>query len=61
MVIPESTTLGHPVTSPIPPIRWPYLRQEWITSVDDKRIGIMYRILEMLMPIRGLADAMDIR
>jgi cytochrome o ubiquinol oxidase subunit 1 len=28
---------------------WPYLWREWITSVDHKRIGVMYMILGLLM------------
>ncbi|TCR96367.1 cbb3-type cytochrome c oxidase subunit I [Rhizobium sp. BK418] len=40
---------------------WPYLWSEWITSVDHKRIGIMYCLLGMLMLIRGFADAIMMR
>lgn len=36
---------------------WGYLWREWITSVDHKRIGVMYCILAMVMLIRGFADA----
>ena len=31
----------------------PYLWREWITSVDHKRIGIMYILLAMVMLLRG--------
>ncbi|MCO6051949.1 cytochrome o ubiquinol oxidase subunit I [Mesorhizobium sp. RP14(2022)] len=40
---------------------WPYLWREWITSVDHKRIGIMYIILSLLMLIRGFVDAIMMR
>ena len=40
---------------------WPYLWREWITSVDHKRIGIMYCLLGVLMLIRGFADAIMMR
>src|ERR1700709_380121 len=40
---------------------WPYLWQEWITSVDHKRIGVMYVILALIMLLRGFADAIMMR
>jgi cytochrome o ubiquinol oxidase subunit 1 len=40
---------------------WPYLWREWITSVDHKRIGIMYGLLGVVMLIRGFADAIMMR
>jgi cytochrome o ubiquinol oxidase subunit 1 len=40
---------------------WGYLWREWITSVDHKRIGIMYSALGTLMLIRGFADAIMMR
>ena len=40
---------------------WPYLWREWITSVDHKRIGVMYMILGLLMLVRGFADALMMR
>ena len=39
----------------------PYLWKEWITSVDHKRIGIMYTILAMVMLLRGFSDALLMR
>jgi cytochrome o ubiquinol oxidase subunit I len=39
----------------------PYLWREWITSVDHKRIGIMYIVLAMVMLLRGFADALMMR
>jgi cytochrome o ubiquinol oxidase subunit I len=40
---------------------WPYLWREWITSVDHKRIGVMYIFLALLMLVRGFSDAMLMR
>ncbi len=39
----------------------PYLWQEWITSVDHKRIGVMYIVLGLVMLLRGFADAIMMR
>ncbi len=39
----------------------PYLWREWITSVDHKRIGIMYIVLAMVMLLRGFSDALMMR
>src|SRR5205085_11486973 len=36
---------------------FPYLWHEWLTSVDHKRIGVMYIVLACLMLLRGFADA----
>ena len=35
--------------------KWGYLWREWITSVDHKRLGIMYIILAQVMMLRGFA------
>src|SRR6202166_1532780 len=40
---------------------WPYLWREWITSVDHKRIGVMYILLALIMLLRGFADAIMMR
>ena len=40
---------------------WPYLWREWITSVDHKRIGIMYCLLASVMLVRGFIDAIMMR
>jgi cytochrome o ubiquinol oxidase subunit 1 len=40
---------------------WPYLYREWITSVDHKRIGVMYCVLALVMLIRGFIDAIMMR
>ncbi|SIQ41714.1 cytochrome o ubiquinol oxidase subunit I [Marinobacterium stanieri] len=41
--------------------KWGYLWREWITSVDHKRLGIMYIILALVMLLRGFADAIMMR
>ena len=40
---------------------WGYLWNEWFTSVDHKRIGIMYIALAIVMLLRGFADALMMR
>ena len=40
---------------------WGYLWHEWFTSVDHKKIGIMYMILGIIMLLRGFADAVMMR
>ncbi|MET3857057.1 cytochrome o ubiquinol oxidase subunit I [Rhizobium sp. OAE497] len=40
---------------------WKYLWEEWITSVDHKKIGVMYFILGLVMLLRGFADAIMMR
>ena len=39
----------------------PYLWHDWITSVDHKRLGVMYTLLGSLMLLRGFIDAVMIR
>ncbi len=39
----------------------PYLWREWITSVDHKRIGVMYTLLALVMLLRGFVDAVMMR
>src|SRR5271166_5525457 len=39
----------------------PYLWKEWITSVDHKRIGVMYCLLAGVMLLRGFSDAIMMR
>ncbi|MCI3208812.1 MULTISPECIES: cytochrome o ubiquinol oxidase subunit I [Pandoraea] len=41
--------------------KWGYLWKEWITSVDHKRIGVMYIVLALVMMLRGFADAIMMR
>ncbi|MFW2851660.1 cytochrome o ubiquinol oxidase subunit I [Sphingomonas sp. TX0543] len=40
---------------------WRYLWAEWFTTVDHKRIGIMYMVLGIVMLLRGFADAIMMR
>ncbi|BDB26679.1 cytochrome ubiquinol oxidase subunit I [Cupriavidus sp. TA19] len=40
---------------------WGYLWREWFTSIDHKKIGIMYVILGIIMLLRGFADAVMMR
>jgi cytochrome o ubiquinol oxidase subunit 1 len=40
---------------------WRYLWDEWFTSVDHKRIGVMYCVLALVMLIRGFTDALMMR
>lgn len=41
--------------------KWTYLWKEWLTSIDHKKIGIMYIILAFIMLLRGFADAIMMR
>jgi cytochrome aa3-600 menaquinol oxidase subunit I len=41
--------------------KWGYLWREWLTTVDHKRIGIMYLISALLMLFRGGVDAIMMR
>ena len=41
--------------------KWKWLWTEWLTSVDHKKIGVMYIIVAMLMLLRGFADAIMMR
>ncbi|KQQ81838.1 cytochrome o ubiquinol oxidase subunit I [Aureimonas sp. Leaf324] len=40
---------------------WGYLWTEWFTTVDHKKIGIMYCILAIVMLLRGFSDAILMR
>ena len=40
---------------------WGYLWREWFTSIDHKKIGIMYVVLGLVMLLRGFADAVMMR
>ncbi|WP_455429146.1 cbb3-type cytochrome c oxidase subunit I [Fodinicurvata halophila] len=40
---------------------WRYLWSEWLTSVDHKRVGIMYIVLALVMLLRGFVDAIMMR
>lgn len=41
--------------------KWGYLWREWLTSVDHKKIGIMYIVLAFVMLLRGFSDAIMMR
>ncbi|WP_331828320.1 cytochrome o ubiquinol oxidase subunit I [Candidatus Blochmannia sp. SNP] len=41
--------------------KWQYIWDEWITSVDHKKIGIMYIVVACVMFLRGFADAIMMR
>ncbi|PSB92104.1 cytochrome o ubiquinol oxidase subunit I [Candidatus Pandoraea novymonadis] len=41
--------------------KWKYLWNEWITSVDHKKIGVMYIIVALIMLLRGFSDAIMMR
>jgi cytochrome o ubiquinol oxidase subunit 1 len=40
---------------------WAHLWREWFTSVDHKKIGIMYMVLGIVMLLRGFSDAIMMR
>jgi cytochrome o ubiquinol oxidase subunit 1 len=40
---------------------WGPLWRDWITSIDHKKIGIMYMILGLVMLLRGFSDALMMR
>ncbi|MFV0339350.1 MAG: cytochrome o ubiquinol oxidase subunit I [Parachlamydiaceae bacterium] len=41
--------------------RWQWLWREWITTVDPKRIGVMYIFVVLIMFLKGVADALMMR
>ena len=41
--------------------KWRYLWNEWLTSVDHKKLGVMYIVVAMIMLLRGFADAIMMR
>ncbi|MBZ9566189.1 cytochrome o ubiquinol oxidase subunit I [Modicisalibacter tunisiensis] len=41
--------------------KWGYLWSEWITSIDHKKLGIMYFLVALVMLVRGFADAIMMR
>ena len=40
---------------------WGPFWRDWVTSIDHKRIGIMYIVLGIIMMLRGVADALLMR
>lgn len=41
--------------------KWTWFWKEWLTSVDHKKIGIMYTIVGLVMLLRGFAEGMFMR
>ncbi|HEB26831.1 MAG TPA: cytochrome o ubiquinol oxidase subunit I [Porticoccus sp.] len=41
--------------------KWTYLWKEWLTSVDHKKIGVMYFVVALVMLLRGFSDAILMR
>ena len=41
--------------------KWKYLYDEWLTTVDHKKIGVMYIIVAMIFLLRGFIDALMMR
>lgn len=41
--------------------RWKWLWKQWLTSLDPKKIGVMYIAIAVLMLLRGVSDAAMIR
>lgn len=41
--------------------RWKWLWNEWLTTVDHKKIGIMYIVVSLIMFMKGFADALMMR
>ncbi len=41
--------------------KWKWLWYEWLTSVDHKKIGVMYIIVALVMGLRGFADVVMMR
>jgi len=41
--------------------KWTWLWKEWLTSVDHKKIGVMYIIVSVIMLFKGLVDAAMMR
>jgi len=41
--------------------KWGYLWKEWLTTVDHKKLGVMYIIIGLVMLFRGFVDGLMIR
>jgi cytochrome o ubiquinol oxidase subunit 1 len=41
--------------------KWTWLWENWLTTMDAKKIGVMYIIVAIVMLLRGVADALMIR
>jgi cytochrome o ubiquinol oxidase subunit 1 len=67
----EPATVGAAIAMPLMVInimaaltyfkKWRWLWQEWLTTTDAKKIGVMYIIVAILMLVRGVADALMLR
>lgn len=41
--------------------KWKWLWKEWLTTLDHKKIGVMYILVSVIMLLRGFADALMMR
>src|SRR3989339_2049473 len=41
--------------------KWKWIWEEWLTSLDPKRIGVMYVIVSFIMLFKGVTDAIMMR
>ncbi len=41
--------------------KWGYLWNEWLTTVDHKKLGVMYIVVALIMLLRGFSDAIMMR
>lgn len=41
--------------------KWTWLWKEWFTSLDHKKIGVMYLVVSLVMLLRGVIDAVMMR
>jgi len=41
--------------------KWKWLWKEWLTSLDPKKIGVMYIVVALIMLVRGGVDALMLR
>ncbi len=41
--------------------KWKWLWKNWFTTLDPKKIGVMYLIVAVIMLLRGVADALLVR
>lgn len=41
--------------------KWKWIWKEWLTTVDPKKIGIMYILVALMMFMKGFADALMMR
>ena len=67
----EPATIGAAVAMPLALIaiavaltyykKWRWLWREWLTSLDAKKIGVMYIVVAIVMLLRGVADAVMLR